>query len=350
MQDKLENDIRSILSITSNQLDKYYHHKAIEKVLEDIDIKLINNPIDNQIKYYENQAMNLLEEYELIKSYIFFCAQDMSPFNFHKISQIPNSLELYIKDVRVHNNISEIKSLVIKEIDDAGGYYLYFKKNRNTIKEMYPWGVPPIVKYEEIFLFIQKENQDFNTTLKNAKTVDEINKITEAHQQKISNPFPEIEMTIDEEFDIPSSIILFNKLIDKIDELEKTDKDRHPKKDDEESVTPIFNLPAISLPPSVGKMHNDLLILYNINLISLSEGKPNFLDVKCAIALFDLWHNAYLIFDYDQSRDTIISNIVKIKNKVYPPNSITQSRNRIKNKNKFEKIITQHLPHLKPQI
>lgn len=349
MQDNREKDLQSILSITSNQLDKYYHHKAIENVLKDIDVKLKNNTIDEQIKYYEDQAKNLVEKYELIKSYIFFCAQDRSPFNFHKISQIPDSLESYIKDVRVHNSINEMKSLIKKEIDDSGGYYLYFKINRNAIQEMYPFGVPLIVKYEEKFLFIQKANQDFEVALKSAKTPDEINNITEAYRLKVSNPFPENEMKIEKEIDIPYLIRLFIKLLDKIEELKILSNERYQIKDNENPVKSIFNLPGISLPPSVNKMNIDLSILYENNLISIIEGKPNFPDAKFAIALFDLWNTVYLIFDYDQSRDTIISNNVKIKNRNYPPNTITQSRNRIIN-NKFEKIIIQHLPHLTPTL
>lgn len=295
MDENSDKDAQSILAITSSQLDRCYRHMAIKDVLKDLHSQLKDKPINEQIKYYETQAQNLTNENELIKFYIFICARD-SLFNFHEIIKTPNIVKLFMEDGRVYNNISEMNNVVEDEIKKAGGYYPYFRKNRDEIKQRYPLGVPGSVKYKEKSLYLQIATQDYEGALQKARTIEEIEKISEAHRIKVSNPFPENEMKIEKEMDIPYIIELFNRLVDKIEELEQTITDGEnmpPSVSGSYSDDDIMQIITWGKSKEEFLRHKALLQKSEISFTPLSiQGKPYFKrgdEAKAAASLFLFW-------------------------------------------------------------
>jgi hypothetical protein len=346
MNDNQEKDIQSILNIASRQLDRYHHHNAIDEVLKTIDAQLKEKPLDKQIKYYETQARNLANTDELIKFYIFICARD-ELFNFQEITKTNNIVKLFIKDSRVYNSISDMNDVVENEINKAGGYYLYIRKNRDAIKSRYSLGVPSAVKYKEKFLYVIKATHDFEDSLNKAKTVDEINKISEAHRIKISDPFPENEMKIEREIEIPYNIRLFNRLLDKIEELEdnKLKKENIQKQYPSSLVDIIIDIPAI--PRVKDKIKGDISVLYKKKVIDVIDKIPNVADIELAIALLDLWNNKYTIIGYDGKKNDLINKNFRENGDIKSTTAIGTARSRPKNYDSYIKIITDELPHLK---
>jgi len=94
------------------------------------------------------------------------------------------------------------------------------------------------------------------------------------------------------------------------------------------------------------KMKKDLDVLLDKELLNSFIEKPDFKDKYNAVLIFDLWHNAYNIADYEYQPCEIISENMRVNNKSLTAKYISQLR--IRAGSRVDKLYSL-LPHLRPQ-
>jgi len=259
----------------TTELVEYLHRKLEERAnLDNLYDHLISlsegKPLTKKLLLFEAVAKEIAENDDFIKSYIFTCSK-YTPSELSSIYKKPDIFNEILTNPDLNKELNDISKTFERVIDNAGGYYLYFKKNRKLFFKIYPHGVPPQMKFQD---WLSDKKRKFS----------------------ISGMFQASHFTVKHSEDIPPFINFFNRLMDQIykieNEMENIDKHKPVviKYNDDDFIVKI----SWDRGKKEFLRQKRLLQKQEISFNPLSiHGKPYFKrgdEAKAAASLFIFWH------------------------------------------------------------